>query len=84
MNFIGKYLFGETFCQGNGHLGKYLVENMVIWGTARSVKCKIGELPDQRNVWSENCLVGKMSVGELPVGELGGQGTVSWGTFRES
>ena len=30
------------------------------------LKRKIRELPDQRNVQSGNCLVGKVSVGECP------------------
>ena len=30
--------------------------------TVHSVKCKIGELPDQRNSRLGNCLVGEMSV----------------------
>ena len=53
-------------------------------GTARLVKCKIGELPDQRNAWSGKCLVGEMSFGELSVGEFASWGTVSRETFRES
>ena len=57
---------------------------MVIWGTVRSVKCKIGELPDQRNAQLGNCLVGEISVEELSVRELDGWGTVSMVIFRES
>ena len=57
---------------------------MVIWGTVRSVKCKIGELPDQRNARLGNCLVGGISVEELSVRELAGWGTVSLVIFRES
>ena len=49
-----------------------------------SVKCKIGELLDQRNAWLGNCLVREMSIEELSVGELACWGTVSWVTFRES
>ena len=52
--------------------------------TVHSVKCKIGELPDQRNARLGNCLVGEMSIEELSVGELACWGTVSWVTFRES
>ena len=57
---------------------------MVIWGIVRSVKCKIGELPDQRNAQLGNCLVGEISVEELSVRELDGWGTVSMVIFRES
>ena len=57
---------------------------MVIWGTVRSVKCKIGELPDQRNAQLGNCLVREISVEELSVRELAGWGTVSLVIFRES
>ena len=57
---------------------------MVIWGTVRSVKCKIGELPDQRNAQLGNGLVGEISVEKLSVKELGGWGTVSLVIFRES
>ena len=54
---------------------------MVMWGTVRSVKCKIGELPDQRNAQLGNCLVEEMSVEELSVRELAGWGTVSLVVF---
>ena len=57
---------------------------MVTWGTVGSVKCKIGELPDQGNVWLGNCLVGEISVEELSVRELASWETVSLVIFRES
>ena len=62
----------------------FIMEEMVIWRTVRSVKCKIGELPDQRNVRLGNCLIGEISVEELSVRELAGWGTVSLVIFRES
>ena len=55
-----------------------------MWGTVRSVKCQIGELPDQRNARLGNCLVGGIFVEELSVRELAGWGTVSLVIFRES
>ena len=55
-----------------------------MWETVRSVKCKIGELPDQRNAQLGNCLVREISVEELSVRELDGWGTVSMVIFRES
>ena len=55
-----------------------------MWGTVRSVKCKIGELPDQRNAQLGNCLVREISVDELSTRELAGWGTVSLVIFRES
>ena len=57
---------------------------MVIWRTVHSVKCKIGELPDQRNARLGNCLVREISVEELTVRELAGWGTVSLVIFQES
>ena len=62
----------------------FIMEEIVIWGTVRSVKCKIGELPDQRNAQLGNCLVGEISAEELSVRELDGWGTVSMVIFRES
>ena len=62
----------------------FIMEEIVIWRTVRSVKCKIGELPDQRNVRLGNCLIGEISVEELSVRELAGWGTVSLVIFRES
>ena len=38
IDFIVQYLFRETYDWGNGHSGKYLADEMVIWGTVRSVK----------------------------------------------
>ena len=55
-----------------------------MWGTVRSVKCKIGELPDQRNARLSNCLVAGIFVEELSFRELAGWGTVSLVIFRES
>ena len=55
-----------------------------MWGTVRSVKCKIGELPDQRNTRLGNCLLGGIFVEELSVRELAGQGNASLVIFRES
>ena len=52
-----------------------------MWGTVRSVKCKIGELPDQRNARLGNCLLREMSIEELSVRELGSWGTVSLVVF---
>ena len=62
----------------------FIMEEMVIWRTVRSVKCKIGELPDQRTVRLGNCLIGEISAEEMSVRELAGWGTVSLVIFRES
>ena len=71
-------MIGKMVISKNIWLRRWWIEGIV-----RLVKCKIGELPDQRNVRLGNCLVGEMFVLELAIGELASWAIVNRETFQK-